>query len=937
MLVANVRKSGLIHTRINISSAALHLAYLLKGNIYLPSKTSQIEEFITSSCGNSDDREKMDHIRFVFGSSTQGCSTTMHRTLFLALAVSPVMLLLPRSFDQFAGKSALLDSWVQFGSISRPPWMIAADDAMWNVLLTATPGGDVITHVKNALTTLQPVLGSSTPPWFTLVSTKATLTDSVPSTSRVDDVDSDSNKGSANTAPGMSFLPPQSHLPGLTLIPSPCGDTDRATLNNAPSDCGLPSHPASAPAPAFIVDTPPVVPLPVVLSIPLPPSTLPDISLSDNSIKEGNIEASLDPAPMPCPPESIQRRSNNATDFEREENSDERASESSDIPSCPTPIDEIPKIIDNQPVLRRSARGNPNKPEAPYPPSTGNPRKRKKSGKPDVKDKDVAAPVLIKVQRNPDFIDLTLEDSDNEVQDMDLDLDNSIGFTFGNAEVSYPVNRQSPVFTWLPKFHLAADLKWYYELHDAACCSAKHERPSPVVTLTHDEYRAAKPAQLLDMFRTKACIPCIHVVGQSDADPGFKEEVFSEICNVDEITTLHDFTVEKGPRTRRGTIMDLLSAATLDSPKAVSALHMPAPYDLYPRLPFSSDWFVWVKVQGKAYCRASELYPVPDMRWAIASTGSAHHFWHVDANRLGTFLRVETGVKLWFIAVPKHGDFRLFMRPDVMTSFELDESNEDLWDVYVIVLSAGDFLIMCPGLPHCSELTAIPSGKTKSPHVPDLSTWDGFLTILYLCIYFELSSALVLWDYAGNERGFEASIKNRTRACSLMYWIFSNHQFVLPSGVISGLEALQAIFCSFLAHHARLLIHYKRLAAEARVNGIIKSMTWKDVAKAVSDCVQGGPAWSMFLIDNTPHTRGTFAWHGPEYVISRRPDPVEYDFPFLHGYVFGDIQVAAGFGLNVPQAVMDALSSPLGKQLSTGGDHWDDENENTGARKRSKT
>ncbi|KAG6906959.1 hypothetical protein DXG01_011188 [Tephrocybe rancida] len=859
------------------------------------------------------------------------------------------MLLLPRSYDQFAGKSALLESWIQFGSVSRPPWMVAANDTMWKVLLAATHGGDVVAHVKDALSVLQPVLGASTPAWFALASPKSAVNASTPSTSRVDDVDIDFDKRPASARPDISLLASHSTIPCLTSKPSPCDDPSSATLSSAPSGAGLHPSPPSTIATASVVDLPPAGPLPAQLP-PTSPPPCPPASLPADAILQANTEPSAEP-----------HLTNNTADLVDKGDNNDTLSELSEAPSSPIPTNNIPKIVDDQFTLRRSGCATTKKQETPYPASTGNQRKRKKHGKSNTEE--AAAPRPVKVQQNPDFIDLTLEDLDKEVQDTDLDLDDTTGFTFGDVEVSYPINSESPAFTWLPKFHLAADLKWFYKLDDAVRRSTGIGRPSPIMMLTRDKYQNAMHAELLEMHRTKACI---HVIALSSIDTGFTEEAFSEICNVDEITTLHDFTVNNGARTRRGTVRDLLAAASLDPPKALSALHLPALYNMYPKLPISSDWFAWLKVQGKVYCRASKLYPVPEMCWAIASTGSAHHFWHIDANGL---------------TVPKNGDFRIFMRPDVMTSFKLDEANEDLWDVHVMVLAAGDFLSMRAGLPHCvvtpvssictgghfKAVTTIPEsivgsyhhligstsysntdhfsashsilmcllvyyqcelmgpspGKTRSPHVPDLSKWDGFLAVLYLCIYFELSSALVLWDYAGNEWAFEASIKNRTRSRSFMYWIFSNHQFVLPSGTITGLDAMQSIFCSFLAHHTHLLIHYKQLAVAAKVNGSLASMTLADLAKAISSCVQGGPAWSMFVSDNTPHRRGTFAWHGPEYDIVRCPEAVDYEFPFTHGYVFGNLAVAASFGLNVPQPVIDALTP----SLDTEGTSSDDESE----------
>ncbi|KAG6915037.1 hypothetical protein DXG01_013804 [Tephrocybe rancida] len=298
------------------------------------------------------------------------------------------MLLLPRSHDQFAGKSALLESWVQFGSIARPPWMVAADDAIWNVLLAATCGGDVVAHVKDALTILQPVVGGSTPAWFKLVSGKAALNECVPSTSREDDVDSDSEQASAITGPGLSLLSPQSAIPCSISAPRPCSDADGAALSSALSDAGPPPHSPIDVAPASALNIPPAAPLPVQPIISVPSATLSETSTGSSIIQTG-ADPSADPPLSHGPPGSAQLISTSATDSMREE------------------------TVDIQPAARRSARTTANMPEAPYPASSGVPRKRKKQGKLDVKE--VATPLPVRAQRNPEFIDLTLEDSDNEV------------------------------------------------------------------------------------------------------------------------------------------------------------------------------------------------------------------------------------------------------------------------------------------------------------------------------------------------------------------------------------------------------------------------------------------------------------------------------------------------------------------------------------------
>ncbi|KAG6915055.1 hypothetical protein DXG01_013684 [Tephrocybe rancida] len=794
MLVDNVHKSALVHTRINFSLATLHLAYLLKGNVYLPTETSKIEDFIASSSGSSEDQGAIDRLRSDFGSSTLGCSTVMHRTLFLALAVSPVMLLLPRSYDQSAGKSAILESWIQFGSVTLPPWMVAADDALWKVLLAATQGGDVISHVGDAMTTLQPYMSSSTPAWFSLVSNKPSS--NPPSTSRIEVIDSDSDcernqpplepslPFTSSVEPGPSPAPTPAQVPATSLsLHTPAIIASVSLLTSPPSSADLHLVPSVSMTSSQPVQSSPSI------SSEAPPHN--DLGDSDNAEAGGmpatGAQMTMSPVALPHLPLTADLDAidpSALTLSHHESTSSDSSSDLSDIASSPPASSRATEPSMEQPTARRSSRVPASKMPPSYPASTGNVRKRKKRDPHQIK-KD-PTPVPLQVPHSPDFINLTLEDSDNEVTDTVLTFKSINDFVLGDVEVTYPVNSPSPVFTWLPKFHLSKDLKWFYSLHDTVKRSANNGRVSPVEVLSQDAFDVATSAHLLSAIKTKACI---HVTAKQRTDAGFMEETFSEICNVNETTTLHDFTIKSGARTRKGTIMDLLAVSAMNPPVALSALHIPSAYDMFPKLRFASDWFAWVKVQGKAYCHVTEFYPVPEMRWAIASTGSAHHYWHYDANGLGMFLRVDTGIKLWFIAVPKNGDFRMFMQPDVMTSFELNESNIDLWDVRVNVLFAGDFF------------------------------------------------ALVLWDYANNYHAFEASIKNRTQARSLLYWIFSSHQFILPSGAITGLDALQSIFCTFLAHHAHLLIHYKCLAAAAKVDGIHKSMNLSDVAAAVSDCV----------------------------------------------------------------------------------------------------
>ncbi|KAG6892285.1 hypothetical protein C0995_004530, partial [Termitomyces sp. Mi166 len=155
-----------------------------------------------------------------------------------------------------------------------------------------------------------------------------------------------------------------------------------------------------------------------------------------------------------------------------------------------------------------------------------------------------------------------------------------------------------------------------------------------------------------------------------------------------------DFMVLDTQRTHKDSLMDLFDAASAKPPRALSALNLPASCDPFPELPISGEWFTWNEVNGHlSYCSLSELYPLHDMHWALASTGSAHHYWHIDVNGFGTFVRVESGLKLWYLARPKSGSFEDFATVEISTDgYTLQESNESLWDVELVVLKPRDIL-----------------------------------------------------------------------------------------------------------------------------------------------------------------------------------------------------------------------------------------------------
>ncbi|KAG6904709.1 hypothetical protein DXG01_007764 [Tephrocybe rancida] len=246
-----------------------------------------------------------------------------------------------------------------------------------------------------------------------------------------------------------------------------------------------------------------------------------------------------------------------------------------------------------------------------------------------------------------------------------------------------------------------------------------------------------------------------------------------------------------------------------------------------------------------------------------------------------------------------------------------------LLDLYHCATGQPDKSVSCLDLPSTMDLFAeLPfasdiaawaevQGRAYHPvdltHVPDLTTWDGCLGLIFLCVYFELHSAIYEWRYDDPEedqRRFEASIKSRTRARQLMYWFFSTHALDGPaggpgadaSGILTGKNALHHIYVTLLARHARLLVRYKKYAWENGVFGERHDLTPGDVEVFINACIREGPAEVLYASMDNDLELSSFSWHGPTYVV-RPVTPVVFDFPFQSGHVFGDRVTARHRGI----------------------------------------
>ncbi|KAG6879470.1 hypothetical protein C0992_002356 [Termitomyces sp. T32_za158] len=731
-LARRVSERNVYNTLINLTSASIHIGCLLKGNLALPVDTATLEALLLSECNADADQLELVKLHASHGSTSRGRTNSLHNTLYLALAVSPLLLLLPREYNEIGGKELMLSIWNHVGGLRRPPCIVEAEHALWNVLFSTALGADLVPSLQSALHALNRYNSDTSSAWISLV---------------------DPMKEAAPSLDGLS-------------------GTDRPFLTEV-VDSGCLSNVANSPSLNDQYNAP---------SVGLQPSlrdTEPVVDASDSNIYPSSL---------------VLRRSARVT--------------SKDVHSVDAQQFNRSK---NMPIIKKKHRAHYNRK-----PASARPRQ--------LEDRD--------------FRELDIEQSDDENTEEPLDLSVKAQLVYGDTEVVYD---------------LAVDLDWFYSLDEAV--NASKSRPSAIKIIEYTNYRTMGTSHILSLLRIYACIL---IINEPHSDAGFSKTTLSEVCRLGSVTTLHDFAFFSENRTRRGSPVDLFRALDVVPPRSISALNLPASDDEFPKLPFASEKFAWSEVRGRSYCDANEQYPVSDMRWALASTGSSHHYWHIDSNGLGTFVKVETGTKFWYIARPKSGDFTEFRDFSIYANdFDFTNANYDRWDVELIVFGPGSTLDLS--------------------HIPDVNTWSGLLDLLTFCNYFDLYCATVNWTFCSQTdgsnsrdevRSFELAIRNRSRARSIVQWFFRTHDLEDPLGnVFAGSNALSSVYNRYLAIQAHDLMTVVESARFQEFKSDFDHLHPKYVRAAINDCILGGPAWTSYKTMERSEKARTFLWDGPTYKI----------------------------------------------------------------------
>lgn len=157
--------------------------------------------------------------------------------------------------------------------------------------------------------------------------------------------------------------------------------------------------------------------------------------------------------------------------------------------------------------------------------------------------------------------------------------------------------------------------------------------------------------------------------------------------------SVKDSNVNAHIRHRRGTLQDILTASSAKSPKALNGLDFPGAGEGVLPLPFATDVVAFAQTRGKPFCL--EEYPTLVQRWGLCATSGAHHHEHEDCEGSGTWVVVDSGIKIWIVAVPlpghtwaDFGDTELF----VNLKGEISKMDRGKFQWVALVLGAGDTL-----------------------------------------------------------------------------------------------------------------------------------------------------------------------------------------------------------------------------------------------------
>ncbi|KAH6891822.1 hypothetical protein BKA70DRAFT_1440992 [Coprinopsis sp. MPI-PUGE-AT-0042] len=263
-----------------------------------------------------------------------------------------------------------------------------------------------------------------------------------------------------------------------------------------------------------------------------------------------------------------------------------------------------------------------------------------------------------------------------------------------------------------PSMHSSVDYDAWEELFLAACASQNgsarpffldHPDESIIYRCTEAEYSAMTDSTVQDILRHQNIV----ITGCLDCKVKFNLTGLESLGDLDEPVDIQDQSIKLDAtdpdfqqRVCQGTLR-LLYDASVAPPefrKSLNAIGLPMPEAGIRKAAYATDVRAFHRTKLDFACL--RFLPGHAMLFGLAATVGAHHWWHVDSRGEATMVYVAVGQKLWVLAELK--DPARLWSTQVWSTEELDvrKLNYDQWHIEMVVLNAGDRLLMRPNTPH---------------------------------------------------------------------------------------------------------------------------------------------------------------------------------------------------------------------------------------------
>ncbi|KAG6848559.1 hypothetical protein H0H93_015943, partial [Arthromyces matolae] len=99
----------------------------------------------------ASEEEEIKRIRQLFPTAPIGKIGSLHNSLYISLALSPLLLLVSRNYGEIASREDMLINWQGIGGLHKPHEIVESEKIIWKALITSASSGDVMSNIRPAV------------------------------------------------------------------------------------------------------------------------------------------------------------------------------------------------------------------------------------------------------------------------------------------------------------------------------------------------------------------------------------------------------------------------------------------------------------------------------------------------------------------------------------------------------------------------------------------------------------------------------------------------------------------------------------------------------------------------------------------------------------------------------------------------------------------